>query len=151
MAHVAFRKVKTNDRETVEILVDGKLLIDLVREAESESAAKEGRPKLAGKYGGLPWKIVATDLLLGEATGIWGAQGNQGPHRVPLLLCDCGEPGCWPLLASVELTEDRVTWRDFRQPHRRDWDYSKLGPFSFDRIQYLTAIEEARRWQGTHV
>lgn len=152
MAHVAFRKLTTKDAETVEILVDGELLTDLVRDTESESAAKEGRPDLAGKYGGLPWENVATNLLLGEADGIWGVlEHEQGPHRVPLLLCDCGEPGCWPLLASIEVTADHVTWRDFRQPHRPNWDYSRLGPFSFDKTQYLAALEDARRPRGIHV
>lgn len=143
MTHVAFRK---NDADVVEILVDGEPLIDLVRRAESASAAKEGYRDLAGKYGGLPWNLVATNLLLGEATGIWTVlEGDQAPNRAPLLLCDCGEPGCWPLLASIEVTADRVTWRNFRQPHRPTWDYSTLGPFSFDKAQYLDALEEARR------
>lgn len=144
MAHVAFRKHATPDAVTVEILIDGKLLTDNVRDAESESATKEGHPDLAGKYSGLPWEVIPTDLLLGQATGIWRVlEANQG-ERVPVLICDCGEPGCWPLVATIEVTDDRVTWSDFRQPHRKHWDHSRLGPFSFDRTQYLAALHEAR-------
>jgi hypothetical protein len=49
------------------------------------------------------------------------------------------------LIASIDVTPDRVTWSNFRQPHRPKWDHSRLGPFSFDRAQYLAALEEARR------
>jgi hypothetical protein len=146
VAQVAFRKLSAPDSQTVEILVDGTPLVDLVRKAESESAAEEGHPNLAGKYAGLPWETLATNLLLGEATGVWSVlEGNQSPGRAPLLLCECGEPGCWPLIASIDVTPDRVTWRNFRQPYRPKWDHSNLGPFSFDRAQYLAALEEARR------
>jgi hypothetical protein len=146
VAQVAFRKHATSDAETVEVLVDGKLLTELVREAESESAAQEGHPDLAGKYGGLPWTILSTRLWLGEATGIWSVlESEKDTQRVPLLLCECGEPGCWPLMATIEITADHVTWHDFRQPHRKNWDYSKLGPFSFEVTQYLAALDEARR------
>ena len=145
MARVDFRKRASADKQVVEVLIDGRSLGDVVRDAESKSASEEGHPDLAGKYDGLPWELVATDLLLGEAHGIWAVlEASQAPHRVPLLLCECGEPGCWPLVATIEVREDRVIWRDFRQPHRKQWDYSKLGPFSFDRSQYVGALREAR-------
>jgi hypothetical protein len=40
VARVAFRKLSAPDAETVEILVDGMPLIDLVRDAESESVGR---------------------------------------------------------------------------------------------------------------
>jgi hypothetical protein len=145
MARLDLRKRASSGKNVVDILIDGRPLRDFVREAESESATKEGHADLAGKYGGLPWGIIATDLLLGRADGVWAVlEASQGPHRVPLLLCECGEPGCWPLMATIEMADDRVTWRDFRQPHREGWDYSKLGPFSFNRAQYLGALQEGR-------
>ncbi len=148
VAQVAFRKHATADSVSVEILLDGTLLTDYVRDAELASATKDGQPQLAGKYGGLPWKVIATDLLLGEASGIWKLlEANQG-KRVPLLLCECGEPGCWPLMATIEVSAEHVTWSDFRQPHRKGWDHSKLGPFTFDRAQYLGALEAARHSAG---
>lgn len=143
--HEATMTGETPDAVTVEIVIDGKPLMDYVRDAESASATKEGHPNLAGKYSGLPWEVIPTDLPLGQATGIWRVlEASQG-ERVPVLVCDCGEPGCWPLMATIEITADRVTWSDFRQPHRRDWDHSRLGPFSFDKAQYFTALEDARR------
>jgi hypothetical protein len=145
-AHVEFRKRTTLDGSTVDIVIDGRPLTDLAREAELESASLEGKPDLAGKYGGLPWEVVATHLLVGEANGIWSVlEADQGTHRIPLLVCACGEPGCWPLMATFEMVASRIIWRDFHQPHRRDWNHSKLGPFSFERQQYLDALEEALR------
>lgn len=143
---VVFQKIAAAGSELLEIRVDGRPLVELVREAEAECASQEGHPDLAGKYAGLPWETLATNLLLGEVSGIWGVlEANQPQGRVPLLICDCGEPGCWPLMASVDVTLDRVTWRDFRQPHRPHWVYKKLGPFSFDLSQYRAALEKARR------
>jgi len=82
---------------------------------------------------------------MGEAFGIWGVlERAQAKHRVPLLVCDCGEPGCWPLMATVEVTDHEVVWRDFRQPHREKWDYTALGPFTFDRAEYARALDQAR-------
>jgi hypothetical protein len=42
--------------------------------------------------------------------------GRQPPwpgERVPLLGCDCGEWGCWPLVATVRSESGTVTWSEF--------------------------------------
>jgi hypothetical protein len=116
VAHVASRKLSAPDSETVAILVDGTPLTDLVREAESESAAEEGHPDLAGKYASLPWESLASNLLLGEATGVWSVlDGNQSRRRIPLLLCECDEPGCWSLIASIDVTPDLAALEEARR------------------------------------
>jgi len=52
--------------------------------------------------------------------------------RVYLLGCgDCGEVGCWPLMARVTESSESVVWDCFEQPHRRERDYSSFGPFTF--------------------
>lgn len=62
-----------------------------------------------------------------------------------VLGCDCGEVGCWPLLASVKLSTDAVSWADFVQPHRKGRDYSAFGPFSFGLSQYKIALTQLER------
>ncbi|HEY1095136.1 MAG TPA: hypothetical protein VGE61_10565 [Glycomyces sp.] len=57
-----------------------------------------------------------------------------------LLGCDCGDWGCWPLLAQVDVTDTTVTWRHFSNEHRPAWDLSGLGPFTFDRAQYEASL-----------
>ena len=47
--------------------------------------------------------------------------------------------GCWPLTTDVSVEEASVTWSHFRNGHR-DWDLTGLGPFTFDRSQYETAL-----------
>jgi hypothetical protein len=61
--------------------------------------------------------------------------------RIYLLGCgDCGEVGCWPLLARVSVAPTEVLWDSFEQPHRQQRDYSKLGPFRFRAEQYREAV-----------
>ncbi len=63
----------------------------------------------------------------------------MGP-RTPVLGCECGEWGCWPLMAQITVTPDGVTWDSFEQPHRKTRDYTAFGPFQFDRRQYDGAL-----------
>jgi hypothetical protein len=69
----------------------------------------------------------------------------MGP-KTPVLGCECGEWGCWPLMARITVTGDLVVWDSFEQPHRMTRNYTAFGPFQFDRRQYddaLRALTEA--------
>ena len=77
--------------------------------------------------------------LLGSPLALY----SDGDGRSYVLMCECGEPGCWPLAARVTLSDQTVTWADFRQPHRPQWSYEGLGPFVFERGQYESALAEA--------
>jgi hypothetical protein len=59
-----------------------------------------------------------------------------------LLVCTCGEAGCWPLIAAVYQKDDMICWDGFIQPHRRERDYSEFGPFKFSRAQYEDAAKD---------
>src|SRR4051812_46116737 len=56
--------------------------------------------------------------------------------KTPVLGCECGEWGCWPLMARIAMTAELVIWDSFEQPHRKTRDYTAFGPFRFDRNQY---------------
>jgi len=76
--------------------------------------------------------------LLGQADSDWSGDG-----RVALLGCgDCGDVGCWPLLARVQIADSRVCWDQFGQPYRPGWDYSGFGPFLFQETQYRDAVAQ---------
>jgi hypothetical protein len=60
--------------------------------------------------------------------------------KTALLGCGCGEVGCSPLMARVTVTDETVTWDEFEQPTRPDWDYDEFGPFTFDRSEYERAL-----------
>jgi hypothetical protein len=77
--------------------------------------------------------------------------GNEDSHlycgpreKTVLLGCTCGEPGCWPLMARVEVSPLEVRWDEFEQPHRRGrWSHATLGPFVFDRRPYEATLTQA--------
>ncbi len=60
----------------------------------------------------------------------------------PLLVCECGEWGCWPLLAEITITQDVVIWDRFGHPRGSERDYGAFGPFRFDRGQYDDALRD---------
>jgi hypothetical protein len=79
---------------------------------------------------------------------LFGAQFPWPGHQVPLLGCQCGEWGCWPLIASVTATDQEVLWSDFRQPYRPRWSYSRFGPFQFPASSYRQAVSAAATQAG---
>lgn len=127
--------------DTVDILINGRSLVDAAREVELPFAAGEGRPRLAGKYVGLPLEAILfpSRRLLGEPETYYDTDYLDG--KLAVLGCGCGEVGCWPLRVRISVTEDRVTWGGFEQPHRRRWDHGALGPFVFDRGEYEAALQ----------
>jgi hypothetical protein len=144
-----------------ELRVNGRPLIDIVREHELPFAEREHdervaagktesevgpRGSLAGSYLYLPSSLVfpPSENLLGKPYehGFVLAPDDPRQKMSLLLQCTCGITECWFLLARIEVARDRVTWSDFRQFHR-DWDYN-LGPFVFDRDEYLAALHDPR-------
>lgn len=111
-----------------QLQINGVSFLDLVRQAELPMAQLEGTPELAGRYG---W-CYGTRRFMAE---LMQRSENSG-GAVALLICSCGEPGCWLLYAHIEVGATTVTWRDFRQSNRKSWDYAGLGPFHFDRSEY---------------
>jgi hypothetical protein len=130
-------------------------LCDLVRAVELPFAATEGKPGLAGQYSGLQWH-PSTDPVelmrhyLGDPDPAYLYQG-----RTQILGCECGEPGCWPLVCCIRATGKRVYWSDFAQPqrsgrrprpwHSGQWRYTSFGPFTFQRAHYEEALLVALR------
>ncbi len=131
--------------ETIDILIDGRNLIDMVREIELPFATAEGSPDMAGAYTGLlanrPDDLL--DALLAREEDFAGSEGTNA-----VLICaGCGELGCWPLTVRITMDDKTVTWSGFEQPHRIDpappgipWRYDNLGPFVFDHGEYERGI-----------
>jgi len=134
----------SNSPDTVDLLIDEQNLIDLIHAHELPFATKEGSPGIAGSYQGLPAKVVflPSRHLLGEPLPLY----SDDAGKTQLLECDCGEAGCWLLLARVTVSTDRVIWDEFEQPHRgptsraSHWRYGNLPPFIFDRCAYEMAL-----------
>jgi hypothetical protein len=136
-------KLKFKIRETkndhysyrvVQILINGKNLIDLLKKHELFFARLEGEPDIAGKYEGLGPKEIYDNLTK-----------HFKKAKVALLGCDCGITECWPFLAEVEEKPDFIVWKNFEQPYRKDdfiWDYRELGPFYFQKDLYKKEVQE---------
>lgn len=122
-----------------EVFVNGRNLRELAREVESPYAAREGKAGLAGSYSGLPPKAVflPSCRLLGEPETYYD---HDGLGRLAVLGCVCGVVGCWPLLVEIWVLEDRVIWRNFKQPHRSAWRHDRMGSFVFDLFRYLDEL-----------
>ena len=128
--------------DAVSVFVNGRNLVDILREVEMPFAVREGKPALAGSYVGLPPEDVflPSPRLLGEPTTYYDHDSPEGKFAV--LGCICGEPGCWPFRVEITLRDDVVIWSGFEQPHRSAWRYDKMRPLVFDRAQYLAALSQ---------
>jgi len=114
-------------------VVDGRRLDDLVEEYERDKSFD-----IIGGYAGL----VLDHVKVRDLRQYFAGKQQPWPgHRVPLLGCECGELGCWPLVAAVEQEDEVVRWSAFEQPHRAGRDYSGFGPFVFERRDYDAAVE----------
>jgi hypothetical protein len=124
----------------VDIFVNGRNFVDILREVELPFAARDRQPDLAGSYAGLPPEdiFLPSLRLLGEPTTYYDHDSSEGKFAV--LGCECGDPGCWPLRVKIDLRDDAVIWDGFEQPHRSAWRYDALRPFVFDRAQYISAL-----------
>ena len=124
---------------TVTPVINGVSLIELARIAEAPAAEADGQLELAGSYAG--W-LIRDDIewprhfLNGDPDASWFGKGDTS-----VLGCECLCPGCWDLTTIISLGET-ITWSTFRMGHR-NWDLSALGPFTFDRAQYLQALADA--------
>jgi hypothetical protein len=118
------------------IFINDRNFIDMVREVELPYAEKEGHPELAGDYIG--FMPVNLDVSFNSFV-------KDG--KMPVLHCGgCGDDGCWSVVVKITTIGDTITWSNFFNPHRLDdppehWDYSALGPFTFDKEQYISEFK----------
>jgi hypothetical protein len=120
---------------------DGELLTDRIHRFENE-AGMEKRPT---SYGGL----IPDHGRFGSLASHFLGATELTSDRAPVLGCDCGELGCWPLLCHIEANDVVVVWRDFGQPFRPSRDYSDFGPYTFDREAYAAALAELEQVVGS--
>jgi hypothetical protein len=145
---IAFTVPKGKDTG-VDIIINGREFIEILRDIELSFATREGHPRIAGAYSSLPAHRVffPSRHFLGEPEPSY----SDGAGRTYVLECECGEPGCWPLAVRIEVREREVVWSDFQQPHRGpqskagEWRYDALLSFTFDRQLYEQALSAQKR------
>lgn len=107
-------------------VIDGRPLTDRIAEFEIERHFES-----PGGYGGIVFELFDS----GPVDEYFRKTGS-----IYVLWCECGEEGCWPLKCRVKTDRSGITWHDFLHPLRPERDYSALGPFTFDPVQYSQAI-----------
>jgi hypothetical protein len=141
MGSVGDEPVPYGGGASIGIRVNDEPLRDLVRRYELSSATASGQPDLAGSYGLLSGYRFDTGLFLGEpANALYRTSGG-----VALMVCTCGDVGCWPFVVRIDISDDEIVWHDFRQPHRPAWSYAEFAPLHFDRTAYDAEVADAER------
>lgn len=104
----------------VEIYINGKELIDILKEIEYSYD-----PKLAGAYGHQTPEDLYSNLVEGE-------------DSADLLCCsDCGDIGCWTVRVIITADEKYVYWINFSH-HHREWKYDIS--YTFEKTAYEKAL-----------
>lgn len=124
-----------------EVVIDGKDMLDVIREIEKPYLQTEGLLHLqndGGDYGHLFPKDLYDSLL--SAT----VEGSFAHDRGVYLFCcgDCGEVGCWSVTFRVREDEEFVYWYGFKHEHR-DWAYNLS--YKFEKKAYQIAMDELRK------
>ena len=134
---IQFGCQRRDDRGVLEIVprIDRTPLTQLIDRFEAHA----GMQPAGDAYGGLIPQFFRFGSMEDHFHG--RSTDAMGP-KTPLLGCECGEWGCWPLMARITVADDLVTWDAFEQPHRPARDYTAFGPFQFDRHQYDDAVRE---------
>lgn len=137
-----------SDYKVTEIYIDGRKLLDIIREIELPYAIEEGRIRRAagyagededfsdhaGKYGHLSPKELYMDLNTEAA-----AAGDPNNDRAYLFCCEnCGEIFCWTVSMKVREDERYVYWYDFEHERRPSWEYNLT--YKFEKKEYEEAL-----------
>ncbi len=131
--------------DTIVPSIDGTPLRDWVRHIERPLALQDSETTLAGAYEGLPTKFVLPPAMhwLGKPHLFY-----KDKRKNPAILV-CAESGMlenWALMAQIEIFPRHIVWRGFYQLQRyKSWDYDTLGPFIFDKLQYMDALKALQK------
>ena len=135
-AEIRFDCRHRDDLGVIEVVprIDGTALTELIDAFETAA----GMRPAGGVYGGL----IPQYYRFGPMEDHFHGRSIRGTTeaKTPLLGCECGEWGCWPLLARITVTAGLVVWDSFEQPHQKKRDYTTFGPLQFDRRQYDEAL-----------
>lgn len=127
-------KLSWRDSDRCIILLNGKELLDYVRDAEIAIFKKYGLKKSnAGDY---------HYLSPSELYGYLSDPANSFEEKdVPIMCCSCDEVGCASVRINIIKSQESIIWKNFRSV-RDEWnlDYA----FKFDTKTYNTFLEKIK-------
>ncbi len=137
----------------INMYINDRDLIDLISEVEHKLFAADGEKVVRSNYIG--YEVAQFERFSNEMLG------RKTYPRSVLLTCTCTHAECNCIMADIAIETQTVTWSGLRSPwlggktyspfvseeeaFKGGWhplDYSGLGPFTFEREQYLFALEE---------
>lgn len=122
--------------QCIAIYIDGRDLKDILREYEAKILSDQD------KNDGLLDSHMETELY-------WWVRSfieEYWEEYKPLYGCKCGELGCWEFNVQQEIRQHTIVWKAFEQEHCREWDYSGLGTFVFEKRQFHRELKKLERW-----
>ena len=135
------------DYQVLDIFINQTKLVHLLRVIEYPKLKKEGRTALAGAYEGLPPLMV-----LPPSRHFFGQAHEAYSYKSRVAILEygySGVPGDWTFAVEIVMGENQIVWRNPGNVQRPHWDYSDLGVFTFDKLQYQEALMLAKQDQ-TH-
>lgn len=121
------------------IIINGRPLLDTVREIEKNFQILN---ELYASPGDYQHQIARS--LYEYLTNASFANEDGG---AAIFTCFCLVDGCWCLRCTITETDTEVILRGFKNEHR-DWDYSELGEFRFDKKEYYKELEHLKSFMG---
>jgi len=122
-------------------LINGVPLLDIVERYERQAAENTGN-----KYNGAGYTYQFSIELYCQLQEKSSCASNDEPV---LMICNCLEEGCWPLLVTISETDVSIKWSNFHNSHmsgkeERPWDYSCFPTYEFEKKAYYNALEKLR-------
>jgi hypothetical protein len=136
----------------INIYINDRDLIDLISEVEHKLFAADGEKIVRSNYIG--YEVDHFERFRNEMLG------EKIYPRSVLLTCTCTIAECNCIMVNIAIETNTITWNDLKSPwfggktpspfideaeaQELDWqplDYGGLGPFVFDRRQYLLALD----------
>jgi len=139
--HINFELNITPDYTETRIFIDGTDLKEILFLQELRYASREGNSRLAGNYRGImPENLyLPSNYLLGNPT-------NRNAKTVLYTDKATGEKELWAFVVRIEEYTTCIVWRGFANLARQGkWKYDKLGIFVFNKLQYLSALENLEK------
>lgn len=139
----------SDGRDYARIIINGRELIDLVKEIELPIAEKNGNPESAGVYSYLP-----AEVLFEPSFHLYRKQSpkydynkikyynSKSEDKLPILESPDNDGRDWALFVYIRMHSSDIEWVNFEKVYKEqtkadpDLQYKGLGPFVFDRNNY---------------
>lgn len=133
----------------IQILIDGVMLKNIMKEIEMPMAEAEGHPSIAGGYGTAGVMMDTIKFFIGDEPFDF-----MDSPKTAILFAESNIEYDWPLLCHIAIEDEIVRWLDFEQPHRSSgssivpeypgdfWDYSHFDGFVFYKQPYMDQVNQ---------